>query len=101
MWYWTSGWGIYRIINCANERVYIGETTRLSVRWYEHRSLLLRNTHPCRPLLRDWNKYGDRAFAFEVIEYLSRDMSKKERLVRERAHIVTYKMHMCYNPLRW
>ncbi len=60
--------GIYKIICTANKRIYIGSTVNLRQRKNEHWSDFKRNQHPNRHLQRAWNKYGEQAFIFEVLE---------------------------------
>ncbi len=61
--------GIYQIRNLQNGKFYIGSTTRLfSQRKSEHWRDLRKNKHCTQHLQRAWNKYGEDAFIFEVIE---------------------------------
>lgn len=61
--------GIYKITNTANGKVYIGgTTTSFSQRWLQHRSNLRCNSH-CNPQLQaDWNDFGEDSFLFEILE---------------------------------
>ena len=61
--------GIYKIENIINGKIYIGSSTRLLKRFKEHKRKLLNNTHINSILQRSWNKYGEGAFMFSVIEY--------------------------------
>ena len=60
--------GIYRIRNLINNKVYIGSTKNMKVRWAKHKALLRHNKHQNTHLQSAWNKYGEDAFVFEVIE---------------------------------
>lgn len=60
--------GIYSIVNMVNGRRYIGSATYLSHRQNDHRRSLRNGTHTNRHLQRAWDKYGESAFAFEVLE---------------------------------
>lgn len=63
--------GIYIITNRENGKVYIGSTIDFERRWYEHRKSLNTNEH-CNPHLQSaWNKYGEDAFEFGILEYLN------------------------------
>lgn len=60
--------GIYRIKNPINNKIYIGSTKNIEARWAKHRALLRHNKHQNAHLQNAWNKYGENAFIFEVIE---------------------------------
>ena len=60
--------GIYRIRNLINNKVYIGSTKNMKLRWAKHKALLRHNKHQNTHLQSAWNKYGEDAFVFEVIE---------------------------------
>lgn len=59
--------GIYRIDGPKN-KVYIGSTTNFKARWYLHKWKLRRNEHHSPKLQNAWNKYGEDAFKFSIIE---------------------------------
>tara|TARA_A100001391_G_scaffold191443_1_gene164786 strand:- start:193 stop:681 length:489 start_codon:yes stop_codon:yes gene_type:complete len=66
--------GIYKITCSANKRVYIGETKCLRSRWTSHKSDLNRPKGKTNSLLQeDWNKFGESAFTFEVLEEAEKD----------------------------
>lgn len=60
--------GVYAIRNTLSQKVYIGSSTNLRKRWLQHRSLLNNGSHPNKGLQKDWNDYGEDAFAFSVLE---------------------------------
>lgn len=59
--------GIYRIVNTATGKAYIGSACNLSRREKEHWRQLGSGSHTNNLLQRAWNKYGKDAFAFEQI----------------------------------
>jgi group I intron endonuclease len=61
--------GIYRIENLANRKIYIGSSVDVHKRWDQHRSLLKSGKHGNNYLQHAWNKYGEEAFVFDVLEY--------------------------------
>ena len=62
---------VYKITNVVTGRVYVGSTTdSFRHRWYAHRYELNRNTHGNAYLQNSWNKYGEEAFEFTVLEEL-------------------------------
>lgn len=62
--------GIYKIICTANKKIYIGSSINLRDRRNAHFSELRRNKHGNRHLQNAWNKYGEQAFTFEVVEFV-------------------------------
>ena len=62
--------GIYQITNSVNGKRYIGRSTNLQERWKVHLSRLRHNTHHNYHLQAAFNKHGESAFAFSVLEYV-------------------------------
>lgn len=60
--------GIYQIVNIINQKKYIGSSNNTTRRWHEHKKHLRKNNHNNIHLQRAWNKYGENAFTFNVIE---------------------------------
>jgi len=57
--------GIYKITNLINGKMYIGKSTNIYKRWYEHKKLYLTlNSH----LYYSMRKYGIDNFSFEIIK---------------------------------
>ena len=63
--------GIYGIFNIENGKVYIGHSSHIKNRWYEHKRVLSNGKHVNPHLQSAWNKYGSQAFQFRMIEELS------------------------------
>lgn len=63
--------GIYKILNTANGKFYIGSAVDIKQRWRQHRSSLNLGYHDNSLLQRSWKKYGEDKFTFEVLEYVS------------------------------
>lgn len=76
--------GIYRIRNTVNGRVYVGSAVDMAKRWHEHRKHLRKGDHHSRHLQSAWSKYGEAAFAFEIIEVIER---KDLLITREQWHL--------------
>lgn len=60
--------GIYYILNKINNKIYIGSSTRINRRFYEHKYFLDKGIHVNKHLQNAWNKYGEDNFEFGVIE---------------------------------
>lgn len=65
--------GIYMIQNKVNGKRYIGKSVNLKQRWSTHQSRLDRNVHKNDYLQNSWDKYGNDAFKFFILEYVSQD----------------------------
>lgn len=64
--------GVYMILHSASDTRYVGSSAReIRKRWYNHRRNLRKNIHPCQHLQNAWNKYGEDAFVFVVLENTS------------------------------
>jgi GIY-YIG catalytic domain len=75
-----DGPGVYRIRNRKNNKVYIGSTRRtIRVRLQEHVEDLHAGVHHNHLLQADWIAYGQRAFAFEVMEAVDNDVQMESR----------------------
>jgi group I intron endonuclease len=59
--------GIYRIA-LADGRCYVGQSVDIEARWRGHRFDLRKDQHHSPYLQRVWNKYGEAALMFEVLE---------------------------------
>lgn len=77
---------IYRIECSANGRVYVGSTTKTPPRqrWLEHLHRLRKGAHHSPLLQRAWDKYGDAAFSFAVVETVA---DGARLLMREQFHV--------------
>lgn len=60
--------GIYKITNLSNNKVYIGQSTKLKDRKYRHFSELRCGRHHNPHLQSSFNKFGESNFSFEIIE---------------------------------
>ena len=72
--------GIYRILNTITGKCYIGSSINIKSRWGGHRASLKSGLSKNIKLLRAWNKYGESAFDFSVIEIVIGD---KEELYKK------------------
>ena len=81
---------IYGIQNKNNSKIYVGMTTQGIMRWTKHKSALRNQKHHVSLLQEDWNKHGEQAFVFEIIEELPCDTSKDVLLKKEKEYIKQY-----------
>lgn len=61
--------GIYKITNTINNKTYIGSSVNILNREYKHFWMLKKGLHDNEYLQKSFNKYGEKFFLFEVIEY--------------------------------
>lgn len=90
--------GIYKLTNKLNGRIYIGSAKEFKRRWSQHSFSLRNQKHQNKFLQADFNKCGEEAFVFEVME-VTDGKTKEERLTIEEGYI---KQHYdngksCYN----
>ena len=88
--------GVYQIRNVLNNRVYIGSTIDFKVRWQQHIKNLRKNKHNNCFLQADFNKCGEPAFVFEVVE-VTENKTKEQRLLVEKWYIEQHFGKQCYN----
>lgn len=62
---------IYAIRHIDSDRCYVGSATKVTKRWHVHKHLLKQDKHHSQALQRAWNKYGEQAFEFKVLEPVS------------------------------
>jgi group I intron endonuclease len=65
---YRTGCGIYIIRNKMTGKVYVGSAFNFSKRWSEHKAKLKRGVHHALRLQHSWNKWGETAFEFIVVE---------------------------------
>lgn len=64
---------IYRITCVENGKFYIGSTMNKAQRWARHRRELRTGIHMNKNMQASWDKYGETAFIFEVVEEVESD----------------------------
>jgi len=65
--------GIYRILCVPTGKIYVGSAINLARRWQDHRAALRAGNHQNSYFQRAWDKYGEIAFAFSVLEFVPAD----------------------------
>lgn len=89
--------GVYKITNVNNGKIYIGSAKKFSTRYSQHINSLRNNKHQNKHLQSSFNKHGENAFVFEVIEVVEGD--KKTRTQKEQDYIneQIYNWSYCFN----
>ena len=68
--------GIYMILNKNNGKIYIGQSIDAEYRMKKHKQQLTGNYHSNTHLQRAWNKYGEDAFEFNLLEKFFLDLAR-------------------------
>lgn len=76
--------GVYLIFNTRNGKAYVGSSRNIQRRWSQHRAELRGNRHFSHFLQRDWNKHGEEAFEFRVLEIVT---NNRMLLASEQVHL--------------
>ena len=71
--------GIYKIVNIANKKFYLGRANNIYNRFLVHRSELNKRvkSHKDSPLGRAWSKYGENSFYVEIVERVPAEKLKE------------------------
>ncbi len=62
--------GIYAIYNVLTDKMYIGSSVAIKRRWSRHRRMLATKTHHSPKLQAAYDKYGQEAFDWQIVEYI-------------------------------
>lgn len=88
--------GVYQILNTTNGKRYIGSTTRtFAMRKGQHFYELRRNNHKNSKMQNAYNKYGENAFKFSIIEIID---NLNDIVFREDHYIKTLKPEYNIRP---
>ena len=60
--------GIYYIKNLLNDKIYVGQTKHLNLRYGQHKYKLNKGKHTNYGLQEDWDSYGEKCFEFGILE---------------------------------
>lgn len=92
--------GIYKITNTLNGLYYIGSTVNIKKRHYGHFSKLRVNKHDNFHLQAAFNKYGESAFHFEIVEECLGKSIEELRAVEQKYLDAISDWRECYNMAR-
>lgn len=91
--------GIYLIFNRVNKKKYIGSAIDIYDRWKRHKSQLNKNKHCNLYLQKAWNKYGENAFKFSILERVpkSKNLTQREQFWMDKLDVCNPKKgyNMC------
>jgi group I intron endonuclease len=62
--------GVYQIRCIPTGKIYVGSAVDLFKRWEQHRRTLRKGEHRNRYLQHAWDKYGEKQFVFEILEFV-------------------------------
>lgn len=73
--------GVYSILHAASGKSYVGSAVHLAKRHAQHQRMLRAGKHHNVKLQRAWDKYGEGAFVFKVLEHVPEraDLLKREQ----------------------
>lgn len=71
--------GIYQIQHLASGKFYVGSAKHIGRRWVEHVRDLRAGSHHSKKMQNAWNKYGQSAFAFSILEIVEDPSNLIER----------------------
>lgn len=92
---------VYKIVNIKTNKIYIGSSKNVYIRFYQHIKSLFKNKHHSIHLQRSWNKYGSNNFIFKIIEQIDiknfRNEKEYTNYLREREQYYIDSLQ-AYNP---
>lgn len=93
----SSAAGIYKIENQVNGKCYVGSAVMLDRRMRKHKTELNCGRHCNQKLQRAWDKYGQDAFVFAVLERVEhhQDLIEREQLWMDRLGSVDGGYNIC------
>jgi len=94
--------GVYEIKNKLNGKAYLGSSGNIERRRSNHYYLLRSGRHHCVYLQRAWNKHGEKAFEFSILEEIEGPgpllAAEQTRLDRRFAQNTCYNMAITAGP---
>ena len=73
--------GIYCIQNLLVNRVYIGQSVNIHLRWEQHKSDLKNHRHSSTTLQADWDLLGEKFFKFGIVKECPREVLDLEEQI--------------------
>lgn len=91
--------GIYKIQRIGTDQCYVGSSHWIGKRWATHRRELNNARHQASRLQNSWNKYGQDAFEFVVLEEVSGDGDELKSLLVQREQAWMDQLSPCFNTV--
>jgi len=79
--------GVYLITNLPEDKIYIGSSGDIDVRWGQHVKELNEKTHHNYRLQADWNRLGCSNFSFSIIWVAEKEVDRNEIFAIEQMYI--------------
>jgi group I intron endonuclease len=89
--------GIYKIVNRANNKYYVGSSKDIEDRWIQHKADLRNNNHKNDYLQNAWNKHGENNFDFIIVEEIEPTKQKLLEVEQKYLNIVKTEKEKSYN----
>lgn len=89
--------GVYQIRNIQNEKVYIGSCKEFKTRAKQHLSSLRNGKHQNKHLQASYNKWGEKAFIFEILFVMEADSYARRQKEQELIDQFLQNWNQCYN----
>lgn len=92
--------GIYQIENNINHKKYIGQSTHIENRWWQHKNVYKEHLESCPLLYRAFIKYGIENFTFSILEEVENAelLDDKETYYIQRLSTLTPNGYNCVIP---
>jgi len=83
--------GIYRIKNIITSESYVGSSVNIEMRFKQHQRRLKSNKHDNPKLQNSYNKYGEDAFVYNVLDYCENILEREQMFLDSGA----FKFNIC------
>ncbi|MBT2292535.1 GIY-YIG nuclease family protein [Paenibacillus albidus] len=89
--------GVFRMVNTKKDKSFVGSSLNLEGVWNKHKFMLDINAHDIKELQADWNKDGEAAFRFEILEQIK----PEEDFVQEVSDLAKYRKMLPELEQKW
>jgi group I intron endonuclease len=89
--------GVYKIHCLKNNKTYYGSAKNLKKRWKDHVRSLKEGKHHNKYLQKDYDKYGQNAFEFKVLESCTTDKNQRLKVEQKYINANFDDQKKCYN----